>query len=141
AVGSAHVTEIFQAIDEPRRRRGGVAHPLCDFGHGQMILLRQKSKEAILRERNVAPGKLLREIEDEAALQARENISEPLGVGTGAGVLAGLRHKVKAVDIIDSETSVNRCSCLLFPSPIPSPASYGSHSASRCLFPALTDRR
>ena len=85
------MAEFLKAIDEAGRRRGRVAHALGDLGHAELVLLREKTEQTVLGERNVSARQFLGKLEDEAALQGRENIGQALGISPQSGFFAGGR--------------------------------------------------
>ncbi len=59
-VKPANEFQFLEAIDQARGRGSGVPHAVGDLGHGQTLLLREKTEEEILGEGHIAAGQVLR---------------------------------------------------------------------------------
>lgn len=74
------IAEIFQPLHQAARRSCGVHHFLRDGRHRHHFLLIQRGQEKKLREGNVTRRELLREAQDEAALQLEDNVGQTFSV-------------------------------------------------------------
>jgi len=53
---------------------------MSDLGHRELLLLGEEAEQTVLRKRNLSPREFLRKVQNEAPLQNREDVGQPLGV-------------------------------------------------------------
>jgi hypothetical protein len=75
-------SQILQARDQTAGRGGSVPHLLRNRRHRQHFFLIEIREQKKLRERNVAGGEFLAEMQNETALHLEHDVGQALGVGT-----------------------------------------------------------
>ena len=79
-VGSFHVAELLQPIDEPCGSGGGVPHLAGNVRHGQLLRGREVAEKEKLSERDIVLIQVPREIQQELTLAEQDEIRQLCGI-------------------------------------------------------------